>query len=796
MNSPVDKPESSDAVAPHHGVKDAPAGGQGALTAQGVYDAPAGGRGAVKAAFDAFQQQGIPLKVVRSFLKANKPNGFDCPGCAFPDRPGSFGPDSCEQGQKAIAWEMTPKRADAAFFAQHTLTELRRWRDRDIEAAGRLTEPLRYNAETDRFEPLPWPEALRLAATELRLLEPTRVAFYASGRASNEAAFLWQLLARAYGSANLPDSSNLCHEPSGVALKAQIGVGKGTAQLSDFEVADCILVIGQNPATNHPRFMGTLHAASKRGATVLALNPLVERGFVNFADPKSIREMLTDRGHQVAKRVIPVAVGGDQAALLAVMKQWLEWEEAGRVVFDHAFIREHTEGLEAVLAHLRNHQWADLEAASGLSRTALTELADELASARATLVTWCMGLTHHEHAVATIQTLVNLQLLRGMIGRPGTGVVPVRGHSNVQGDRTMGCTYAVPDRWLDNQEAALPGLRLTRARGLDAVGVAQGLLNGSVRALLSLGGNFGVAGADAPRVLAGISASDFTLHIATKPNRTHLHPGRTGLLLPCLARTDLDRAPDGRVQVVSVEDSMSMVHASRGMQEPLSPDMLGEPALVAQLGHALLHDGSIPWREWAADYARLRDVIEQCQTGVFDGFEHFNLKLSHDGGFWLPNPAAHRQWRTPTGRAQLTPQALRVNGVRERACARLPASEHARVLLLMTVRSHDQFNTTVYGQDDRYRNVFGTREVVFLSPAELQRLGLHAGQKVDIEGLPIDDGRTRWLRGFELRALDMAAGCAAAYFPEATPLVPLGLVAEGARTPAAKALPVRLHPVA
>lgn len=754
-------------------------------------DKPAGGRGAVKASLEAFSQQGIPLKVVRSFLKANKPDGFDCPGCAFPDRPGSFGPDSCEQGQKAIAWEMTPLKADAAFFGRHTLAELRGWSHRDIEAAGRLTEPLLFNAVTDRYEPIAWADALQLAATHLRALEPTRVSFYTSGRSSNEAAFLWQLLARAYGSANLPDSSNLCHEPSGLAMKAQIGVGKGTAQLADFEQADCILVVGQNPATNHPRLMSTLHAASKRGATVLALNPLVERGFVNFADPKNVGEMLSNRGHRVAKTVYMVKTGGDLAALKGVAKRWAELEAQGRSIFDLAFIREHTEGFDALLADLRAEGWARITAESGLALEAIHQLADELATSKATLITWCMGLTHHEDAIATLQTLVNLQLLRGQIGKPGAGVVPVRGHSNVQGDRTMGCTFAVPETWLANQEAEFPGLQLSRDRGMDALATAEALLDGSLQGLLTLGGNFAVAGADAPRVLAALARTPFTLHIATKPNRTHLSPGKVGLLLPCLSRTDEDLT-GGIEQRVSVEDSMSMVHASRGIQPPLSAEMRSEPAIVAQLAHALLHDGSVPWLELVEDYDRIRTAIESCQRGVFDGFEHFNHQLRQPGGFWLPNPAARREWRTASGKAQLLPHAIPENGVVARARARLPSSERDRVLTLMTVRSHDQFNTTVYGQDDRYRNVFGTREVVFLSPAELARLGFAEGERVDVEGLS-DDGQARWLRGFELRALEMAAGCAAAYFPEATPLVPTGLVAKGARTPAAKAVPVRLH---
>jgi molybdopterin-dependent oxidoreductase alpha subunit len=747
---------------------------------------PAGGRGAVKGALDAFAQQGIALKVVRSFLKANKPEGFDCPGCAFPDRPGSFGPDSCEQGQKAIAWEMTPRRADATFFAQHTLTELRRWSPRDLESAGRLTEPLHHNPQTDRYEPLSWDAALALAAQTLQGLKPQRVSFYTSGRSSNEAAFLWQLLARAWGTNHLPDSSNLCHEPSGMALKRQIGTGKGTAQLSDFEQADCILVMGQNPATNHPRLMGTLHAASKRGATVLALNPIVERGFVNFSDPKDLGEMLSNTGRRVAKRVFQVSIGGDLAALKGVAKRWFEQEAAGDSLFDLAFIREHTEGFEALKADVQAQDWATLEAHSGLAREALHELAAELGKSRRTLITWCMGLTHHEHAMATVHMLVNLQLLRGQIGAPGCGVVPVRGHSNVQGDRTMGCTYSVPERWLGNLEQTFAGLQLSRETGWDATRTLQAAVDGELQGLLSLGGNLGLAGPDAPRVLPALSQLPFTLHIATKPNHTHLQPGRVGLLLPCLARTD----DDG--QTLSVEDSMSMVHATRGIQAPLAPTLWSEPRIVAELGRALLGEACVPWRALGQDPARIRDAIERCQAGVFEGFEHYNAKLATPGGFWLPNPASQRRWPTASGKAQLMPQALPLLGVVARAKARAPNPD--RVLTLMTVRSHDQFNTTVYGQDDRYRNVFGTRKVVFLSLQDQQRLGLSEGQTVDVEGLS-DDDQPRWLRGFELRTLPIAKGCAAAYFPEATPLVPLGLVAHGARTPAAKAIPIVLHPV-
>lgn len=750
---------------------------------------PAGGRGAVAASARAFREQGIAFKLVDSFLHANKlPDGFDCPGCAFPDKPGRPLIDSCEQGQKAIAWEMTRKAADAAFFDGKTPAELQALDDHELEALGRLTQPVLYEASSGRFRALDWEEAYAIAARELAPLDPARVAFYASGRSSNEAAFLWQLLARAYGSANLPDSSNLCHEPSGFALKQSIGIGKGTCALDDFAHADLFIVLGQNPASNHPRMLAALHAAHQRGACVLVLNPLRERGFTHFADPKHVRDLLADRSQAVADAIYQVRVGGDLAALKGVMKALLERERnAPGAVFDHAFIATHTQGLDDLIADLDTCAWPDLVESAGLSETQMRDIATRYAGSRATMFTWCMGLTHHAQAVACIQQIVNLALLRGNIGRPGAGVVPVRGHSNVQGDRTMGATSQVSDAWLDNIEARFPGLRLCRALGLDAAGTIDGLLDGRVQALLSLGGNFGVAVPDSPRVLTALARSRFTLHIATKLNRTHCHPGSTGLLLPTLGRTDRD-LQRGVEQFISTEDSMGNVRASRGIQAPLSASQRSEPAIVAQLGEALAGAASVPWRELGSDYRKLRDCIEQCQRGVTDGFDDYDRKLTTHGRFALPNSAAQRRWRTPVGKARFIAHPIRDDT--PLALARRRFGDE--VLALMTLRAHDQFNTTVYSKDDRYRDVEGDRRVLFMNADDLAARGLRDGDRIDIETL-VDDGHSRRVEGFTARAHDIAPGCVAAYFPEASGLIAAGIYADGARTPLYKEMPVRVN---
>jgi molybdopterin-dependent oxidoreductase alpha subunit len=750
---------------------------------------PAGGRGALRGTMRAWSQQGIPLKLIGSFFTANKVGGFDCPGCAFPDKVGHPLVDSCEQGQKAIAWEMTRKAVGAEFFDGKTPAQLRALGDFDLEFQGRLTTPVLYDGSVGTFRAIDWDQAYAIAARELQALPPQSVAFYASGRSSNEAAFLWQLAARGYGSPNLPDSSNFCHEPSSLALKQSLGTGKGTCTLEDFEHAELFIVIGQNPASNHPRMMAALYEAKKRGATILVVNPLRERGFTHFSDPKNVAELARDKGIAVADAIYQVTIGGDFAALKGVMKALLEMERAAPgTVFDQAFIAQHTEGFDALIGDLDACDWATLVARAGLAEAQMREIATHYARAKSTMITWCMGLTHHPDAVATIQQVVNLLLLRGNIGRTGAGAMPVRGHSNVQGDRTMGATSQVTDAWLDNIEDTFPGVRLCRDAGRDAAGVIDGLFDGNVRALLSLGGNFGVAAPDAPRVLAALERCRFTLHIATKLNRTHCHPGEIGLLLPTLGRTDRDLRPGGE-QCISTEDSSSTVRASRGVQAPISELQRSEPAIVAELAQAIGSAPNVPWREFADDYAAIRDRIERCQSGVTEGFERYNDRLLQDGRFMLPNAASNRQWNTANGKARFMTHALHDDTPLQQA--RLAHGD--AVLTLMTMRAHDQFNTTVYSGDDRYRGVEGDRRVVFLNAEDLAKRGLRDGDRVDIECL-VDDGHERRVEGFTARVWDIPPGCCAAYYPEASGLIAASVYSAGSRTPLYKEMPVRVSP--
>jgi molybdopterin-dependent oxidoreductase alpha subunit len=747
---------------------------------------PAGGRGAIAGSVHAFARQGIPIKLIGSFARANKVHGFDCPGCAFPDKKGHPLIDSCEQGQKAIAWEMTRKAVGVEFFEGRSPEDLRKLSDFDLEFQGRLTHPVVYEKQTGVYRGVSWQEAYEIAARELGRLDPKSVAFYASGRSSNEAAFLWQLAARAYGSPNLPDSSNFCHEPSGFALKESIGTGKGTCQLEDFEHADLIIVIGQNPASNHPRMMAALHEAKKRGARILVVNPMRERGFTNFSDPKNLGELLRDDGIAVADEIYQVQIGGDLALFKGVMKALLEMEGAPDHRLDRDFIQQHTEGFQALRADLEACDFAELERRSGIGAVQMREIARHYARADATMLTWCMGLTHHPDAVATIQQVVNLALLRGNIGRRGAGLMPVRGHSNVQGDRTMGATSTVSAAWLDNLEAAFRGVKLCRHGGRDAAATIAGLLDGQVQALLSLGGNFGVAAPDAPRVQAALERCRFTLHIATKLNRTHCFPGEVGLLLPTLGRTDKDLR-GGCEQTISTEDSSSTVRASHGIQHPISELQRSEPAIVAELAHALGCAPAVPWLEFANDYAALRERIEACQRGITEGFERFNERLEEHGRIALPNSASARRWKTASGKAQ-----FRVHPLRDDTPLELARRRHGdEVLVLMTIRAHDQFNTTVYSANDRYRDIEGDRRVVFLNAEDLARRCLSDGERIDIEALH-EDGIIRRLEGFHARAWDLPRGCAAAYYPEASGLVSASTTSADTHTPLYKEVPVRI----
>jgi molybdopterin-dependent oxidoreductase alpha subunit len=744
------------------------------------YAGPAGGWGALKSVGLQLKQQRIPIKGPRSLLATNQADGFDCPGCAWPDRPADS-VQFCENGAKAVAAEATAKRATPAVIGQHTLREYASFSDFALEDLGRLTEPLRYDAASDRYRACTWAEAFALIGQQLRALHsPNEALFYTSGRTSNEAAFLWQLFVREYGSNNFPDCSNMCHEPSGVGLKATIGVGKGTVSLDDFALADTILTFGHNPGTNHPRMLGELRDASKRGARIVAFNPLRERGLERFTDPKDALEMARLGATPIASHYLQPRVGSDVALLSALCKRLLELDAQARSegkasVLDHAFIAEHTLGFEAFAQHLQGLDWATLQAHTGLSFEQLDGAARVYAAGERVICCWGMGITQHQHAVANVEMLAALMLLRGQIGKPGAGLCPIRGHSNVQGDRTMGIDEKPSAAFLDKLDAAT-GIRAPREPGLATVGAIEAMRTGRARVFIGLGGNFAAATPDTEATALALRQCALTVHISTKFNRSHVVHGREALVLPCLGRTELDMQAGG-LQSVTVEDSMSMVHRSTGRNAPASAHLLSEPAIVAGIAQAALPQSKVHWAELVADYGRVRDLIE----AVIPGFERFNQRVAAPGGFRLPNAAAERRWATPSARAELHVQPL----------PPMPASGDGR-FVLSTIRSHDQFNTTIYGFHDRYRGIQGGRRVVFMHPADIAALGAKAGDAVDVIGLDEASGSRR-VNGFKLVPYNIPHGCIAAYYPETNPLVPLAHHAALAGTPASKSVPVRVQ---
>ena len=750
------------------------------------YKGPAGGWGALKSVSKALLAQDIPLKGAKTLLSANQPDGFDCPGCAWPDRNHASTFEFCENGVKAVAAEATARRVTREFFAQHTVTALAEQSDFYLEDQGRLTEPMVYDAGTDKYLPIAWDDAFALVARHLNALpDPNQAMFYTSGRASNEAAFLYQLFVREYGTNNFPDCSNMCHEPSGSAMRPQIGVGKGTVTLADFEQADAIFIFGQNPGTNHPRMLGELRGASKRGAKIVSFNPLRERGLERFADPQDKLEMATLGSTPISTHYFQLRVGGDFALVKGMMKHVVEQEDAGHAVLDHAFIAEHTVGIEALLDDLRAESWPLLEQESGLSEAQMRSAADVYLNAKNVIACWGMGITQHAHSVATIQMITNLLLLRGNLGRPGAGVCPVRGHSNVQGDRTMGIWEKPPAAFLDRLRDVF-GFEPPRTPGVDVVESIKLMLSGQGRVFVALGGNFAAATPDTYETWKGLRQCDLTVHITTKLNRSHIVHGREALILPCLGRTEIDVQAAGP-QGVTVEDSMSMVHISLGINPPTSEQLLSEPAIVARLAAATLGARSkTPWLWLIEDYGRIRDKIE----AVFDDFKDFNERIKVPGGFRLPNKAGERVWLTESKKATFyvhaVPLDTPVHLARERQL-------DAVVFTLFTTRSHDQYNTTIYGHDDRYRGVFGQRRVVFIHAADIKRLGMKDGDWVDLR-TAWSDGVERRADRFKLVAYDIPRGCLAAYYPETNPLVPLSSTAVIAGTPTSKSIPVILSP--
>ena len=719
------------------------------------YDKPAGGFGSLHGTAQALRSHG-GLPALKVLPKLNQPGGVDCPGCAYPDSPKDKAVDFCEQGAWAIAHEATPRRATPEFFAATPLAALRGRAEWELEGLGRLTAPMLYDRASDTYREIAWDDALQLAADSLRALDgPQRAVFYASGRSSNEAAFPYQLFARAFGTNNLPDSSNYCHESSGMALGASLGVGKATITREDFEQAEAIFVFGQNPATNHPRMLGDLREAARRGCRIVAFNPMLEPGLRGFADPQSPLETLTGRGTRIASEYFQVRVGGDLAAITGMCKAVLEAEQAGAKVLDHDFITRHTSGFEAFAATVAAQPWQQVEQDSGLSRSQIEQAAAVYMTSNATIATWCMGLTQHEYAIETIRMLVNLMLLRGNVGKPGAGLMPVRGHSNVQGDRTVGVTNRPKKEWLQGLQRVF-GFTPPAAPGLDAVAAIEGMLDGSVHAFLGLGGNFAVAGPDTPRVLQAMEGLRLTVHIATKLNRTHLHPGQVGLLLPCLSRTERDEQAGG-TQFVSVEDTASMVHASAGRGEPASPKLRSEPQIVTELARRTLAGPAAPpidWQAMGSDYSVTRALIEQVAHTAVAGFEQYNARIAQPRGFHLPNTARLRDWRTASGKAEFSAVALPQDTIMRRA----RAAFGGQVLCLATVRAHRQYNTTVYrdstGEVDRYRGVHHTRKVLFIAEATMARLGLRDGQMVDVHAAA-PDGIARSCRGYRLVRYDV-----------------------------------------
>lgn len=724
----------------------------------------------------AQQQMGL-ARTARTLLKVNQKDGFDCPGCAWPEGDKRHTAEFCENGAKAVAEEATLRRVTPEFFAAHPLADLAGRSGYWLGQQGRITQPMYLEAGSDRYEAVSWERAFAVIAEELRALDsPDEALFYTSGRTSNEAAFLFQLFVREFGTNNLPDCSNMCHESSGSALNETIGIGKGSVSLEDLHQADLIIVAGQNPGTNHPRMLSALEKAKSAGAKIISVNPLPEAGLERFKNPQTPLGMF--KGVALNDLFLQIRIGGDQALFRLLNKLVIE---AGGAT-DEDFIREHTHGYEDFAAAAKDTDWDETLTATGLTRPDIERALAMILASERTIVCWAMGLTQHKHSVVTIREVVNLLLLRGNIGRPGAGVCPVRGHSNVQGDRTMGIFERPAPAFLDALDKEF-GITSPREHGFDVVRSIQALRDGEAKVLFAMGGNFVGATPDTEVTEAAIRRASLTVHVSTKLNRSHAVTGRRALILPTLGRTDKDvqaGAPGkkGTARFVTVEDSMGMVHSSRGNLAPASPHLLSEPAIVARMARAVLGEASrTPWEEFERDYAAIRDRISR----VVPGFEDFNARVARPGGFQLPHgPRDERRFPTKTGKANFTAAPVEY--------PRVPAGR----LLLQTLRSHDQYNTTIYGLDDRYRGITGGRRVVMVNPDDAAELGLADGSYTDLVS-EWRDGVERRAPGFRVVHYPTARGCAAAYYPETNVLVPLDSTADTSNTPASKSVVVRFE---
>jgi molybdopterin-dependent oxidoreductase alpha subunit len=751
------------------------------------YKGPAGGWGSVKSLRTILSQEGVLASGPVILSRQNKVDGFQCVSCAWvkPGKPLPF--EFCENGAKATAWEITAHRCTPDFFAAHTVTELLGWDDFHLEATGRLTHPLRYDAASDKYKPVSWGAAIEEIGRELKAVENKReTVFYSSGRCSNEASYLYGLFARLYGNNNLPDSSNMCHETTSVALPESIGVPVGTVALDDFAKTDCIFFFGQNPGSNSPRMLHPLQEASERGVPIVAFNPLRERGLERFTSPQSVPQMLTGKESRIASQYLQVKAGGDLAALTALCKAVLALDDAARAggaasVIDWAFIEAETAGFDDFVAWLRVQDWEELERRSGLRRAALEAAAATYADAKATIAIYGMGLTQHHAGVLTVQMVANLLLMRGNIGRDGAGICPVRGHSNVQGQRTVGITEK-PALVPMDRLAAQYGFEPPRETGLNTVEACEAVLRGEIKAFVMLGGNFVRAIPDRARMEPAWRRMRLTVNIATKLNRSHLLPGAVSYILPVLGRIETDEQASGP-QSISMEDSTGCIHGSRGVRAPASPHLISEVRLVAELAKATLPaNEKTPWDDWTNDYALIRKSIGETYPAIFFDYER---RMWEPGGFQRPLPARHREWKTKTGKANfVTPEDLDED-------PDMPGCG-PDTLRMMTLRSNDQFNTTVYGYDDRFRGIKGTRDVLLMNQADIVRLGLRAGGIVRVETVSRDN-ILRELGGLTVVPYNIPPGCVGAYYPEANVLLPIWHYAVGSKTPAAKSIPVVVH---
>lgn len=718
----------------------------------------------------AQQQMGV-RRTAQTLLKVNQKDGFDCPGCAWPEGDKRHAAEFCENGAKAVAEEATLRRVTPDFFAAHPVADLAARSGYWLGQQGRITQPVYLPEGADRYEAVTWERAFEILSEELTALaSPDEALFYTSGRTSNEAAFLLQLLAREFGTNNLPDCSNMCHESSGSALTETIGIGKGSVSLDDLHRADLIIVAGQNPGTNHPRMLSALEQAKSAGAKIISVNPLPEAGLERFKNPQTARGML--KGAALTDLFLQIRIGGDQALFRLLNKMIIEADGA----VDTAFVAEHTHGYEEFAQAARDADWDETLTATGLDRDAIEQALAMILASERTIVCWAMGLTQHKHSVPTIREVVNLLLLRGNIGRPGAGVCPVRGHSNVQGDRTMGIFERPAPAFLDALDQEF-GITSPRHHGYDVVRSIQALRDGDAKVFFAMGGNFVGATPDTAVTEAAMRRARLTVHVSTKLNRSHAVTGTRALILPTLGRTDKDVQAGGK-QFVTVEDSMGMVHSSRGNLTPASPHLLSEPAIVARLARAVLGPASTtPWEEFEKDYGTIRDRISR----VVPGFEDFNARVARPGGFTLPHgPRDERRFPTATGKANFTA-----------APVEYPELPEGR-LLLQTLRSHDQYNTTIYGLDDRYRGIKGGRRIVMVNPEDAHALGLADGSYTDLVS-EWKDGVERRAPGFRVVHYPTARGCAAAYYPETNVLVPLDATADTSNTPASKSVVVRFE---